>query len=531
MVMTDGAEGRESWSDAALVLGARRGDRACFDVLVRRHRGRTGAVVRAICADPSEWQDVTQEAFIRAWTNLDLLVDPARFGAWVRRIAFACAIDWLRQRRPAAGAEALLAALPSSEAPAEAALADHQLATAVRAAVARLPPRYRRPLVLYHLDGLRQERIATALGVAPGTVRSLVTRARQALRSELAALADELLREPASRALLHICNGHATSRPLETAGVPGQFKLFCDPLLEGPCPPLWDEEWRALRLRFLLGPGGHRAPGAPRAGEEIWDRDLAAILSAADQPDEIVLWYEHDLFDQLLLIRLLALLARHQGERPAISLVCIGEHPAVPAFKGLGELTPDQLASLFETRSAVGEAAIALGRDAWNAYTEPDPRRLEAFLGRDLATLPFLARALRRHLQEYPGIEDGLSRTERQLLTLVRDGVTDATRAWQALHAAEDCLYITDSSYLDLLDRLSAPAAPLLAVEGPVRLSRADCAGTLSLTPLAEEVLARRCDWLGLAGVDRWLGGVHLSDPSTAWRWDPLRQRLGRRAP
>jgi RNA polymerase sigma factor (sigma-70 family) len=526
--MTDPDEGREAWSDPALVLGARRGDRGCFDVLVRRHHERARAVARAICADPIESQDVTQEAFIRAWTNLDLLVDPARFGAWVRRIAFACGIDWLRSR-PVASPDTLLASLASSEPPAESALADHQLATAVRAAVDRLPPRYRRPLVLYHLDGLRQERIAAALGVAPGTVRSLVTRARQALRSELAAVADELLCGPTPRALVHICNGHATSRPLETAGVPGQFKLCCDPLLEGPCPPLWDEEWRELRLRFLQGPDGHAGAGAPAPGEEVWDRDVARILSAPEKTGELVLWYEHDLYDQLLLIRLLALFARHRGERPPISLVCIGEHPAVPAFMGLGQLTPDQLASLFDTRSPIDEVAIALGRDAWTAYTDPDPRRLEAFLGRDLSPLPFLARALRRHLEEYPGLDDGLSRTERQLLTLVQDGVNDATRAWQQLHVTEDCFYIMDSSYRNLLDRMLAPPAPLLAVGGQVRLSRARPAGTLSLTPLAEKVLAGRCDWLRLTGVDRWLGGVHLTDPVTAWRWDPTLRRVGRR--
>src|SRR6185503_140839 len=148
------------------------------DVLVHRHQREVRAVARSICSDSEESQDVAQEAFLRAWTNLDLLVDPSRFGAWVRRIALACAIDGLRRRLPIprADLETLLANLPSTETHADAALAGHQLTIAVRAAVARLPARYRRPLVLYHLDGLRQERIADALGVAPGTVRSLITR-------------------------------------------------------------------------------------------------------------------------------------------------------------------------------------------------------------------------------------------------------------------------------------------------------------------------------------------------------------------
>lgn len=146
--------------------------------------------------------------------------------------------------------EALLANLPSTETDADAALAGHQLTVAVRAAVARLPARYRRPLVLYHLDGLRQERIATVLGVAPGTIRSLVTRARQALRSDLEAFSqeetamrqaryahpsaphiiDELLREPLSRpfcmsAMVGVRRGH--SRNLEFRARSSCFPTCC----------------------------------------------------------------------------------------------------------------------------------------------------------------------------------------------------------------------------------------------------------------------------------------------------------------
>jgi RNA polymerase sigma factor (sigma-70 family) len=491
---------------------------------VGRHGRRVEAVVRAVCRDRAESQDVCQEAFTRAWTNLDLLVEPGRFGAWLRRIAFACAIDWLRRRPPAPEAGALLDALPASELPADAVLAERELTTVVRAAIARLPARYRRPLVLYHLDGLRQDRIADVLGVPPGTVRSLITRARHALKADLSEIADELLSEPVGREILHICNGHATMNPLRVAGVPGRFRLSCDPLLLGPCPRLWGEPWRDLRVQFLTG-GSTPPAGAPDPGEEIWDDDVERALSA-DGLDEIVLWYEHDLYDQLLLIRLLALVARHTGARRRLSLVCIGVHPAVPAFKGLGQLTPDQLASLFETRASITDEMIALGRDAWTAYTASDPREIELFLERDLTALPFLGRALRRHLEEYPGVDDGLSRTERHLLALVHDGVVEPRAVWRALHDAEDCYYIADSWLLRLLESLAGPPAPLVVVNGNMAALLTAAKSTLSLTPLGEAVLRGRTDWLASAGIDRWLGGVHLTDPATAWRWRPADKQL-----
>src|SRR3954453_13552247 len=115
---------RESWPDARLVEAARGGDRLAFEFLVRRHQGAVRAVARALGGEPS---DAAQDAFLRAWTNLDLLVDPARFGAWCSRLAFACAIDGLR-RRPDHGELPAELAAPLRDP--EVALADHELALA-----------------------------------------------------------------------------------------------------------------------------------------------------------------------------------------------------------------------------------------------------------------------------------------------------------------------------------------------------------------------------------------------------------------
>lgn len=86
---------------------------------------------------------------------------------------------------------------------------------------------------------------------------------------------DELLREPVSRSILHICNGWGTSRPLEKSGVPGEVKLFCDVLLEGPCPPLEvvRESLDPERLSRVLLDGGEpigRAAGFHQYGH-VWE--------------------------------------------------------------------------------------------------------------------------------------------------------------------------------------------------------------------------------------------------------------------
>lgn len=101
---------------------------------------------------------------------------------------------------------------------------------------------------------------------------------------------------------------------------------------------------------------------------------------------------------------------------------------------------------------------------------------------------------------------------------------------WRGLHAAEDCHYVADSWLLRLLGRLTAPPAPLVAIDGDETALLTTGSNTLSLTSLGEEVLRGRIDWLGCAaGTDRWLGGVHLTDPDTAWRWDAADRKLRRR--
>src|SRR5687767_8359463 len=83
-------------ADDALVLRARGGDADAFAALVRRWQGAAYAVALSLLEDRAEAEDMAQEAFVRAWRNLDLLADPARFGPWLRRITFGVCIDWLR---------------------------------------------------------------------------------------------------------------------------------------------------------------------------------------------------------------------------------------------------------------------------------------------------------------------------------------------------------------------------------------------------------------------------------------------------
>ena len=121
------------------------------------------------------------------------------------------------------------------------------------------------------------------------------------------------------------------------------------------------------------------------------------------------------------MIQLLSWIRERLPAGKVVSLVCVGSFPGHPRFKGLGELTPDELASLLETRQRVSEAQYSLAKLAWQAFREPTPEALDNLRQqRDTTALPFLTAAVARFLQEYPWTTDGLSRTERRLLQSAR---------------------------------------------------------------------------------------------------------------
>ena len=133
---------------------------------------------------------------------------------------------------------------------------------------------------------------------------------------------------------------------MERAGIAGDLLSWRDVLHEGPVPDLPPDELRAVRAQYLatLGEGDAATVEADLLAR---DERLAAALA---EGEPVVLWFEHDLYDQLQLIQILAGLP----DRPEhVELICVGSFPGRPGFAGLGELEPDELASLWPVRTPV----------------------------------------------------------------------------------------------------------------------------------------------------------------------------------
>jgi RNA polymerase sigma factor (sigma-70 family) len=535
-----------AWKDVAdLVTEARTGSADARDELVRRYFREITAIAAALVYDATEAEDLAQEAFVRAFRNLDLLVDPDRFGAWLHRIVVGVSIDWLRTFRPSlyrGWSDADDAVGPSREpSPLDLTLRA-EIVERVRAAIERLPSRYRVPIRLYHLDGLSHAKIAAALDVPVGTVRSLVARARMKLTALLAEYVpdtrqiDNVFEEQAAMStdrvrFLHVANGTCTTRIIESAGIPGERSIWADPLYEGPVPAgLSDDELLEARRQYLAGSGDLK--GAAWAGPDpTLDRandmrEWRATIERHESYDELILWFEHDLFDQLNLIQVLTWIREHLPSAKPVSLVCIASFPGRPDFKGLGELTPDELASLVETRQGVGREQYELAERAWLAFRAPTPEALDALRQGDTSALPYLAPAIGRLLQEYPWTRDGVSRTERRLLELADGDGIALSKAFPRMHGGERVYYVTDASLAGLAETLSRTMPSLLTLDRSTVEGGRALQGRVTLTDAGRSVLSGELDRVTTCGIDKWLGGVHLQNGARLWRWDDTRQRI-----
>jgi hypothetical protein len=327
-------------------------------------------------------------------------------------------------------------------------------------------------------------------------------------------------------ALLHVTNGESAGNTLRQTSLGGAVLSWQDVLHEGPVPAGERPELLRTRAAFLSGCGW----GSTQAIGSALQRRDRTLLGALRDRRHVVLWFEHDLYDQLQLVDILAL-ASTTGGTP--ELIVAGSFPGKPSFRGLGELTAAELETLWPSRVAATPGMLAAAASAWDALCQPGPSALAMLATAGAPELPFLGAALRRLLEELPAPTDGLSGTERRALQAIAAGAATPVAAFLAAQDLEAAPFLGDAWFyrvltslgrgqqrlIETLDGEPLPAAP------PLGDARAFAGVSLRLTPAGERVLQHQADRVQLLGVDRWIGGSHIT-PGTAWRWDPAAQRL-----
>ena len=328
---------------------------------------------------------------------------------------------------------------------------------------------------------------------------------------------------------LHITNGDAAANTLKQFLSDDDVLPWRDPMTQGPFPAGLDLcATSKIRAGYLAGPG----MPYDQVLRDFQLRD--EHLSATERYDEITLWFEHDLLDQLQLLQILDWFAGKQMTSVRLGIICVNAFPGVAPFRGLGQLDTAQLATLLEKRSPVTPAHLELAQSGWAAFRSPDPRDVEAFLGRELRPFPFMKAALTRPLQEFPALSNGLGRTDQQILKLTSEGISRPGRIFAANIELETELFIGDWGIYQHIQELCnvrrllscSPYGSFRGVLEPALSAEKFSRQELSLTDRGRQVLAHEADASAFGVVDHWLGGVHLANGNPRWRWDESARRL-----
>ena len=326
---------------------------------------------------------------------------------------------------------------------------------------------------------------------------------------------------------LHFTNGDSAAGTMREGGITGEIIPWRDVLHEGPVPEgLSLAELSQVRAKWLTRSGLGDLAAIER---EFAERD--DMLRRYADFDEVVLWFEWDLYDQLQLIQILDFLAGSTSDDRAETATKL----SIVSFEGyLGVVPPEEFAGLHENRREITDAMLQEGRRAWKAFRSSDPRDLEGLAREGSPLLEFLELALWRHLEELPSTRNGLSRSESQILEAVSQGPLSFHEIFKRTSNREERIFCGDAMTALCIERMSLTDSALISYTTGDRIdaprteddSRAFRNAEMALTKAGREVLNCDKDWIDLGGSDRWVGGAHLDGPKTQWRWDPDERRV-----
>ena len=322
---------------------------------------------------------------------------------------------------------------------------------------------------------------------------------------------------------LNITNGDSAAGTLSEAGVEGKIISWRDVLHEGPVDSsLSLEELSKDRARFIAEQGWD---DFAHVSGDFAERDR--VIRHLDYFDEVVLWFEDDLYDQLQLIQLLDFFGRGAASGKTLSLIVVDGY--------IPPLSNAELKQLDKTRPRVTPEQLELAKRAWKAFGSADPTSISKLLDEKTSAIRYLAPALRRHLEEFPSSVNGLSRSEREALTAIEAGHATPIAAFLEVARKQESIFLGDIIFYSYLERLSGKKDALVTwkdgtpVIAPTsEKSREFVEGELTLTPLGREVLAGTKDWQRINKKTRWLGGVEITPGEAGWRWDPDERELVR---
>ncbi|WP_394971858.1 DUF1835 domain-containing protein [uncultured Croceitalea sp.] len=266
------------------------------------------------------------------------------------------------------------------------------------------------------------------------------------------------------KSLLHITNGDSFTEKLQSLPLKGDIITWREMLCEGKTlSTVGSETFWKTRFEFL---------NKNYKVSKSWfvEKTLKEYRSLCNhkQQDQIVLWFEYDLFCQVNMLAVLSWLKTHR-RHAEISLVCSGKEDDTDKLYALGELNDEKLLSLYENRTVLSQDDIEYADYVWQLYCSDNPIRLENLTDYKNYQFEYLSDAMKAHLQRFPSIKNGLNDLENKVLDYAVNQKPKTRKEFIGKLLSNQGIYgFGDSQY----ERILTTMKPLFTSFNPVRLSK-----------------------------------------------------------
>lgn len=264
--------------------------------------------------------------------------------------------------------------------------------------------------------------------------------------------------------LLHITNGDNFTEKLKSLKLTGDIITWREMLCEGKTlTSVGSESFWKTRFEFL---------NKNYKVSKSWfiEKTLKEYRSLCNhkQQDEIVLWFDYDLFCQVNMLAVLSWLKTHR-KYAHISLVCSGKEDETDNMYGLHDLDEAQLLHRYENKIELTQDDIEYADYVWQLYCSDNPIRLENLSDYSEFQFDYLSGAIQAHLHRFPSIKNGLNEMENNILSLAAERKPANRKIFMSqIHKEEAILGFGDSQYERAIGRLK----PLFSSFKPVSLTK-----------------------------------------------------------
>lgn len=301
---------------------------------------------------------------------------------------------------------------------------------------------------------------------------------------------------------LHILNGDSTRQIIEQSDIPGDLCVWRDVLSDGPAIlDVGSDEFWSIRTAYMTS-------AFELTEEEFRTKMLAEfkLISGFVSYEEVVLWFEYDLFCQINMLALLHWFNQQERGNTKISLICVGREEGYEKLVGLGEIDPARFPDLFNRRRIMGTQDFTFASDVYEAWCSDDPTDLETYTLLPSNEFPYLSDALQSHFKRFPSTQTGLTEIEQKIVDLIGSGVHEERRIVGSLLRWQEFYGFGDLQFFEILNRLD-----------PILLKGAQ----IDLKPEIKDLLN---DGTPIKSIDRnyFLGGAKVAD----WQWDEQKNEL-----